>query len=145
MVNKIILASAFYKRSGVTPQFWEGFDHVELNDMPQVLREGYLIANNNAESLMNMFNKDVRRMKVFKDWSDEQMKSIKAPTLVINGNTDVGSPEHAVEMYRVIPNCELAIFPGGHGSYLGAIESLDNGKWAQFNATYLIEEFLDKV
>jgi pimeloyl-ACP methyl ester carboxylesterase len=145
LVNKIILASAFYKLSAVVQQFWKGFDHAELNNMPEVLREGYLTATNNAESLMNMFNKDVQRMKVFKDWSDEQMKSIKAPTLIINGNTDVGSLEHAVEMYRIIPNCELAIFPGGHGNYLGAIESLDNGKWVQFNATYLIEEFLDKV
>lgn len=84
-------------------------------------------------------------MKVFKGWSDQQMKSIHAPALVINGNNDVGSVEHAVEMYRVIPNCELAIFPGGHGSYLGAIESLENGKWSQFNATELIEEFLNKT
>ena len=72
------------------------------------------------------------------------MKSIKAPTLVISASKDVGSPEHAVEMYRIIPNCELAIFPGGHGAYLGAIESLDNGNWTKFNATGLVEAFLDK-
>lgn len=42
-------------------------------------------------------------MKVFKGWTDDEMRSIKAPTLVINANTDVGSPEHAVEMYRIIP------------------------------------------
>lgn len=146
LVNKIILASAFYKRNAVVPQFWEGFDYTTLNDMPQVLKEGQLTANNNnPDALMNMFNKDVQRMKVFKGWTDEQMKSIKAPTLVINGSKDVGSPEHAVEIYRIIPNCELAIFPGGHGAYLGAIESLDSGKWTKFNATELIEEFLDKA
>ncbi len=145
LVNKIILASAFYKRSAIAPQFWEGFENAKLNDMPEVLKESFLNANNNAEALQNMFNKDVQRMKGFKGWSAEQMKTIKAPALVINGNSDVSSPEHAVEMYRIIPDCELAIFPGGHGTYLGAIESLDNGKWPQFNATYLIEEFLDKV
>jgi len=145
LVNKIILASAFYKRSAVVPQFWEGFDEATLDMMPQVLKDGYLKANKSETGLLNMFNKDVQKMKVFKGWTDEQMKSITAPTLVINGNNDVGSVEHAVEMYRIIPNCELAIFPGGHGNYLGAIESLDNGKWTQFNATYLIEEFLDKV
>jgi len=144
LVNKIILASVFYKRSAAVPQFWEGFDHATLNDMPQILREGYLTANNNAESLLNMFNKDVQRMKTFKDWTDDYVKSIKARTLIITANKDVGSPEHAVEMYRLIPNCELAIFPGGHGAYLGAIESLDNGKMPAFNAIDLIEEFLDK-
>jgi pimeloyl-ACP methyl ester carboxylesterase len=145
LVNKMILCSAFYKRSAAAPQFWESFDNATLNDMPQVLREGQLNSNNkNAEALLNMFNKDVQRMKVFKDWSDEQIRAIKAPTLIINGNTDVGSPEHAVEMYRMIPNSELAILPGGHGTYLGTIETLDNEKWTQFNAPQLIEAFLDK-
>ena len=145
LLNKIIIASAFYKKSAAPPQFWEGFDHATLGNMPMVLRASYLKVNNNDESrLLNMFNKDVRRMKMFKGWTDEQMRSIKAPTLVINGNKDVGSPEHALEMYRIIPNCELAIFPGGHGAYLGAMETLDNGKWPLFNATHLIEEFLDK-
>lgn len=144
-VNKIILASILYNRSGVVPQFWEGFDHATLDNMPLVLRQGQLDANgNDADALLNTFNKDVRRMKAFKGWSDEQMRAIKAPALVINGNADVGSPEHAVEMYRLIPDCELAIFPGGHGTYLGAIESLKNGQWPAFNATALIEEFLDK-
>ena len=144
LVNKIILASAFYKRSAVAQQFWEGFDRVTLDMMPQVLRDGYLKANNSEAGLLNMFNKDVQRMKAFRGWTDEQMRSIKAPALVINGNQDVGSVEHAVEMYRIIPNCELAIFPGGHGTYLGTIESLDNGKFPGFNAVKLIEEFLDK-
>jgi pimeloyl-ACP methyl ester carboxylesterase len=144
LVNKIIVASAFFKRNAAAPQFWEGFDKATLTDMPEILREAYLTANNDAKGLLNMFNKDVQRMKTFRDWTDEQMKMIQAPALVINGNRDVGSAEHAVEMYRIIPNCELAIFPGGHGDYLGAIESLDNGRWKQFNATALIEEFLDK-
>jgi len=144
LVNKIILASTFYKRSAVVPEFWEGFDKATLNDMPQALHEGYLAANNSAEGLQNMFNKDVQRMKSFKDWTDDQLRSIKAPTLIINANHDVGSAEHAVEMHRMVPGSELVIFPGGHGTYLGAIESLENGKWPDFNATALIEEFLDK-
>lgn len=145
LVNKVIIASAFYKRSAIAPQFWEGFDAVTLDQMPPILKEGYLKANNDEAGLLNMFKKDVERMKMFTGWTDEQMRSIKAPALVINGNTDVGSPEHAVEMCRVIPNCELAIFPGGHGAYLGVIESLTDGKLPKFNATELIEEFLDKI
>ncbi len=144
LVNKIILASIMSKRSAVAPQFWEGFEGATLDQMPQPLIEGYLSVNNDREGLLNMFNRDVERMKNFKGWGDEQIQAIEAPTLVINGNQDVAGPEHAVEIYRLIPNCELAIFPGGHGTYLGTIESLDNGKWTSFNATNLIEEFLDK-
>lgn len=144
IVDKIILASAFYKRDAVFPQFWEGFDYVTLEMMPKVLQDGYLKANNNQEGLLNMFKKDVQKMKVFQDWTDEQMKSITAKTLIINGNNDVGSVEHAVEMYRILPNCELAILPGGHGTYLGAIESLPNGEWTMKYGAELIQEFLDK-
>ena len=144
IINKIIIASAFYNRSAAVPEFWEGFGGATLDVMPKALREGYLKANNDEDGLLNMFKKDVQRMKTFKGWSGEQMKMIKAPTLIINANNDVGSLEHAVEMCQLIPNCELAIFPGGHGTYLGAIESLENGHWPEFNATKLIEEFLDK-
>jgi pimeloyl-ACP methyl ester carboxylesterase len=144
VINKIILASIFYKRSAAPPEFWKGFDTATLNDMPKVLQEGFLAVNNNADLLQNMFNKDVQRMKNFKGWTDEQIMSVKVPVLIINANNDVGSIEHAVEMYRNFPNSELAVFPGGHGSYLGAIESLEDGIWPEFNAIHLIEEFLDK-
>jgi len=143
VVNKLILASAFYKRSAADAAFWSGFEHATLDQMPQVLKDGYLKANNNEAGLLNMFHKDVERMKTFQGWTDDQMSSIKSPTLVMNGNKDVGSPEHAVEMYRIIPNCELAIFPGGHGTYLGTLESMDPSR-TKFNATAVIEDFLDR-
>ena len=89
-----------------------------------------------------MFHKDVQKMKSFKDWSDEQMKSIKAPSLIINGNNDVGSVEHAVEMYRTIPIAQLLILPGKHGEYIGAVEFLDEGKWKQHYIADIINNFL---
>jgi pimeloyl-ACP methyl ester carboxylesterase len=110
--------------------------------MPKVLQEGYLKANNDKKGLLNMFNKDVQKMKFFKDWTDAQMKSIDARTLIISGTNDVGSVEHAVQMYRVMPNCELAILPGGHGAYLGALEALAGGKWTKDYIVNLITEFL---
>ncbi len=143
IVDRLIICSAFYKRSAVAPQFWEGFNHVSFSDMPQALKDGYLSVNNNPDGLMNMFYKDVQRMKVFKDWSNEQMKSIQAPTLIMSSSVDVCSPEHSVEMHRTIPNSDLAILPGKHGAYLGAIEYLENGKWNQTYAVNIIEEFLN--
>lgn len=145
VVNKIILCSAFYKRSAVVPQFWEGFDgKVKFSDMPQAYKDGFLKINNNPAALLNMFNKDVQRMRVFKDWSDDQIKSIKAPTLVVNGDADVGSAEHAVEMYRTIPNCQLAIMPGGHGKYIGEITTLSNDNRDTNFIVPMIGDFLDK-
>lgn len=145
LINKIILASGVYKRSATSLQFWEGFDVAKLpTHMPPGLKEGYLKANNDQAGLQNMFDKDVERMKAFKGWDDEQLKAIKAPTLLMSGNTDIISPEKAVEIYHLIPDCELAILPGGHGDFLGAIETLRSDKWEQSYAAELIEQFLNK-
>jgi pimeloyl-ACP methyl ester carboxylesterase len=40
------------------------------------------------------------------------MQSIKSPVLTL-GDRDSVRPEHAVEMFRLIPNSRPAIFPGG--------------------------------
>ena len=40
------------------------------------------------------------------------MKAIKAPVLIAQGDRDFIRPEHAVEMFRLIPNAQLAVFPG---------------------------------
>lgn len=48
-----------------------------------------------------MFNKDVQRMRTFRDWREEDIKSIQAPALIVIGDQDVVRPEHAVEMYRL--------------------------------------------
>jgi pimeloyl-ACP methyl ester carboxylesterase len=143
-VDKAIIASAFYKRSAVVPQFWEGFNSATINVMPQALKDGFLNVNNDEGALLNMFNKDVQKMKVFKDWSDDQIKSIKSPTLIINGNNDVGSVEHAIEMSRTIPNSELAVLPGKHGVYIGAVEYLTKGKWTQQYIVDIINDFLNE-
>ncbi len=91
-----------------------------------------------------MFRKDVQLMKGFRGWAVEQMRSLKSPALIINGTQDVGSVEHAVEMYRIIADCELAILPGKHGEYLGALEALSDVDGLEYCSAALIERFLDK-
>jgi pimeloyl-ACP methyl ester carboxylesterase len=142
-VHRLILASAFYKRDGVPAVFWEGMNKATFSDMPQALKDGFLKIKNDTAALLNMFHKDAYRMQTFKDWSDNDIKSITAPTLIIAGDADVVLPEHAVAMYHLIPHCQLAIIPGGHGKYLGEITTLTNGKWTQDYITPLIEQFLN--
>ncbi|UBM58294.1 alpha/beta hydrolase [Marinilongibacter aquaticus] len=144
IVNRLILASTFYKREAAPAAFWDGFESATLDSLPPVLKEGFLAANNDEHALSRMFAQDVQKMKAFKGWTAEQIQSLSMPTLVINGNKDVGSLEHAVEMCQMIPNAELAVFPGGHGTYLGTVESLENGVWPAFNATELVLSFLSK-
>ena len=47
------------------------------------------------------------------DYATEDFKKITEPILVLLGDRDVFSPvEQAVDMYRAIPNAELAVIPG---------------------------------
>lgn len=144
IVNKLIIASAFYKRSAAPQQFWDGFNHAAIEVMPNALKEGFLKVNNDEKALLNMFNKDVQRMKNFKGWSDEQIQSIPSPTLIVNGNHDVCSVEHAVEMYRMFPHGQLLILPGGHGAYIGVVDLSGKEEWKQQYIVDIIQNFLEE-
>ena len=59
----------------------------------------------------------------FVDWSPQAIASIKAPTLLIAGDSDIVRPEHVVELFRLLgggvpgdntglPQSRLTILPG---------------------------------
>jgi pimeloyl-ACP methyl ester carboxylesterase len=119
LLRKVVIASAIYKRSGVPPGFWNGFATAKLTDMPQLYRDEYMSINHNQAGLQNMFNKDVQRMATFRDWPDDAIRSIQTPALVVAGDHDVPTPEHTVELYRLLPHARLTILPAAHGEYMG--------------------------
>ncbi|MCW3108528.1 MAG: alpha/beta hydrolase, partial [Segetibacter sp.] len=75
-VRKLVLASAFYKREGMYQWFWEGMQHAKLENMPKVYQDEYLSITHNQAGLQNMHDKDVKRMQTFKDWKEEDIRSI---------------------------------------------------------------------
>lgn len=90
-----------------------------------------------------MHDKDAKRMVNFKDIPDALIKSIQAPTLIIIGDKDVVTQEHAIEMRGLITNAELAIIPGVHGEYLGEITTLTpDTHESDFIIVPMIEKFL---
>lgn len=143
-VNKLIIASAFYKKAAVPSGFWDGFDGATLDNMPKVYRDEYLKITNDPARLQNMFNKDVARMRSFKDWTDDEIKSIIAPSLIVIGDQDLTPAEHAVEMHRLMPNSRLAILPGNHGSYMGEAMSPDPDSRVPELFAALLDEFLNE-
>ena len=112
LVRKLIVASAMYKRGGLYPEFWESMKHATLQDMPAELRDAYLRVAPNPENLPIFHDKCVERVLEFRDWSPEDIQSINSPTLILIGDADIIRPEHAVEMFRLLPNARLAVLPG---------------------------------
>src|SRR5712692_11058903 len=101
-----------FKRDGLNPEFWEGMKHARLEEMPAELREAYLEVAPHPEQLQTFHDKSVRRMLEFTDWPSEAIHSIEAPTLIMIGDADIVRPEHAVEMFRLLPHGQLAVLPG---------------------------------
>ncbi|MHB1278559.1 MAG: alpha/beta fold hydrolase [Bacteroidia bacterium] len=120
-VNKIIVASTFYKKSGAPAWFWDMMANPSFETMPQAFKDAFLEVNPDTNALHRMYERDVARMRSFPDIPEEQMKAITAPALILLGDKDVVRPDHAVEMHRLLVNSRLAIFPGGHGDYIGEI------------------------
>jgi pimeloyl-ACP methyl ester carboxylesterase len=141
-VNRIIVASAFFKRDGMFPGFWDFMAKGTIDDMPKTLKEEFLKVTPDSAKLQNLFEKSSRRMLEFKDWDDEQLRSIKAKTLIVAGDKDVATPEHYVAMYRLIPDCQLMVIPGGHGKFMGEIDFPNTERNVE-SFVLLIEEFLE--
>jgi pimeloyl-ACP methyl ester carboxylesterase len=144
IVNKLIIASSFYQRDAFMPGFFEGMEHASLENMPSPLQKAFLKLTPDSSKLQNMHDKDKNRMLQFKDWTDESMHSIKAPTLLICGDHDVVTCEHQVKMSHIIPNAQLMILPGNHGSYIGEICSIKEGSKMPQITVDVIEEFLNE-
>ncbi|CAL1517254.1 alpha/beta hydrolase [Chitinophaga sp. MM2321] len=145
IVRKLVVASAFYKRDGAYPQLWTFMQQATLDNMPQQLKDAYLRINPDTKGLSAMHDKDRQRVLSFKDWPDSDIRSIKAPTMILIGDQDIVRPEHAVEMYRLLPHGRLAILPGGHGAYIGEITVAEKDSQLRTLTVAMIEAFLDST
>lgn len=105
------------------------------------LKKAYLAINDSQTGLQAMFNRDCQRMLHFRDWTDEDIRSIQAPALILIGNEDVTKPGHAVAMSRLLPKGKWVILPGGHGECLGEVSFEHPGNLPSITAG-LVEDFL---
>jgi pimeloyl-ACP methyl ester carboxylesterase len=141
-VRKLIVGAAGYKRAGYYPWFWEFLSNANIDAMPQPLKDAYLAINPNQEALQAMHDRDYYRIFNLEDWNEDAVRSIKAPTLVINGDRDVVTAEHALELYRLLPNARLLIYPGVHGDFIGEL-CVEKGSMSPEASVEIIENFLN--
>lgn len=143
LVDHLVLGSALAKRSGVPTFFWDFMKQAKLEQMPVPLQEAYRKVAKDPNGLQVMHDRDAKRMVNFKDIPDEKLSAIQVPTLIIIGDQDIITPEHALEMHRLIRGSQLAIIPGGHGAYIGEVTTLSGNYKAADFVTPMLERFLD--
>jgi pimeloyl-ACP methyl ester carboxylesterase len=97
--------------------------------------EEYMRIAPRPEDFARLFAKKTQMDRQIQDVPAEAIQAIKAPTLLIIGDSDLVRPEHAVEMFRLLgggvfgdtpaglPNSQLAILPGA--SHVTAVYRAD--------------------
>ena len=143
VVDRMIVASIGYTREGFQSWFWPVMKEASFETMPQGLKDAFLKVTPDKERLLKMFHRDAIRMNNFQSWSDALIKSIKAPSLIVAGDNDIVTAEHAVQMFRVIPGSRLAILPGVHGDFLGEVTTGNTDTRLHEAFVTIILNFLD--
>lgn len=124
-VRKLVLASVTYTLSGVHPGLMEGLGEIKPEMMyGSPWHEEYTRIAPHPEQFNRLFAKKTEMDRQIKDIPAETIRAIKAPVLLILGDSDLVRPEHAVEMFRLLgggifgdtpaglPDSQLAVLPG---------------------------------
>lgn len=121
VVRRLVVAAGFVTRDGIPAPVWDAFRQPpDTSNMPLVLRDAYRRAAPDPSHLPTLVAKLMQRLNSFQDWSDADIRSVRAPTLLMIGDADVITVEHAARMAHLLPHAQLVVFPGAmHGAYLG--------------------------
>jgi pimeloyl-ACP methyl ester carboxylesterase len=125
VLRKLVFMSATYTLSGVHPGLMEGFGEMKPEMMyGSPWHEEYMRIAPRPEDFARFFAKKTQMDQQIKDVPAEAIRAIKAPVLLIIGDSDLVRPEHAVEMFRLLgggvfgdmppglPASQLAVLPG---------------------------------
>jgi pimeloyl-ACP methyl ester carboxylesterase len=136
LVRKLVLASVTYTLDGVHPGLMEGLGEMKPEMMyGSPWHEEYMRIAPHPENFPTLFAKKTQMDKEIQDLPAEAIRAIRAPTLLIIGDSDLVRPEHAVEMFRLLgggvfgdtpaglPNSQLAVLPGT--SHVTVVDRVD--------------------
>jgi pimeloyl-ACP methyl ester carboxylesterase len=116
-VRSVVPISASVRPDGIHDDLADPSKHATSPRMPTQqdfadFQAEYLRLSPHPEQFMDFLGKLSASNADLKGWSDEQLAGITAPTLVIQGDRDFTTNEHAALMQELIPGSQLAILPG---------------------------------
>jgi pimeloyl-ACP methyl ester carboxylesterase len=114
LVRRLAITGAHYGRiqDAYEPETLKAFNSVSSDSFPPDVKDMYAKVAPDPSHLPVLLSKVKQLGTEFKGFTRDDLKSIRARVLITIGDRDFVRPEHAVEMYRLIPNSQLAVFPG---------------------------------
>jgi pimeloyl-ACP methyl ester carboxylesterase len=112
LVRRMVLISGQFHQNGLIPAFFHGPDAVaELQE--SVLGAWYAEDSpDGGEHFPVVAAKIIESALTGPTLAAEQLAGVPARTLVLSGDDDAITLEHTIEMYRSLPEAELAVVPG---------------------------------
>lgn len=123
-VRKLVLMSVTTRMSGIHPGLMEGLGEMQPAMMyGSPWHEEYLRIAPDPSAFDTLFAKKSAMDKQLADIPDEAIAALKAPVLLVSGDSDIARPEHLVEVFRLLgggvfgdmaglPDAQLAVLPG---------------------------------
>ncbi|MCL5108955.1 MAG: alpha/beta hydrolase [Chloroflexi bacterium] len=124
VARKLVLASVTYNREEFHPGLLEGIEGLRPEQMVGTpWQEEYARIAPRPEDWPKLVARVKELDRNLQDWPAEAVRSLRAPVLLIIGDSDIVRPEHAVEMFRLLgggvagdsaglPRSQFAVLPG---------------------------------
>jgi len=109
----ILGSNAGSLKDAYEPTAYQQFLNLPDDFAPPVLKDAYDRVAPDKSKWPLLVKKIKALGREFPGFADDELRRIKAATLIMQGDRDGVKPEHAVKMMRLIPNAQLAIFPDG--------------------------------
>ena len=107
LVNKLVSMSATFRRDGWYPAVLEGIKQLTGAAFAGSPVEEAFKEHTSAPAAYDAYLEKMKTLNADdQDISDEQMRSIAAPTMVIIGDADGVRPEHALAMFKLRGGCD---------------------------------------
>jgi pimeloyl-ACP methyl ester carboxylesterase len=110
LVAKLVLGGTNYNNDGLLPGLVEMFKSINPDDLVP-FKDVYQSVAPRPEDWPRLVRKVMAMAVGFPGWPPEALQALRAHTLIMIGDADIVTPEHAVEMFRLIPNARLAVLP----------------------------------
>ncbi|UJW32105.1 alpha/beta hydrolase [Saccharothrix sp. AJ9571] len=134
-VRKLVLASVSYNNSGFHPGMLDGIDELKPEDLAGTVYESEYLAKAPDPAHWPVFLEKTKDLdKNSPEVPAETIRAIKAPVQLIAADSDIVTPEHTVELFRLLgggvmgdlnplPASQLLVVPGT--SHIGLVDRAD--------------------
>lgn len=125
LVRKLVLAGGTsYRRDGLYSELFAGFEAMKPDDLDGTpFHQAYAAVAPHPEHWHRLVAKIADLDSRIEDRPSEAIAAVRAPALLIIGDSDIVRPEHVVEMFRLLgggvpgdlaglPRSQLAVLPG---------------------------------